>query len=95
MKTVRYHIQLKSHRTSISMDNIVSDLMAIKLNERPGTKEAHAAVRKQLEAFVAHDLGRAGRRLGRYITEQAVLYISDKILSEKYWGYFMEENDAA
>lgn len=92
MKTIRYHIQLNSHRTTISLDNIVSDLMAIKLNTKPGTKEAHSTVRKQLEAFVAHDLGRAGFRLGHYITEQAVLFITDNILSEQFWKYIMEEN---
>jgi hypothetical protein len=91
MKTIRYHIQLNSHRTSVSLDKIVSDLIAIKLNERPGTKEAHSAVRRQLEAFIAHDLDRAGHRLGHYITEQAVLLISDNILSEKYLDQFMEE----
>ena len=91
MSVVRYHIQLDSHRTSISLDKIVSDLVAIKLGEKPGTKEAHSVVRAQLEKFIAHDRGRAGRQLGRYITEQAVLLISDKILSEKLWQYWEEE----
>ena len=90
MRTMRYHIQLNSHRTSISLDKIVSDLMAIKLNKKPDTKAAHSAVRKQLEAFVAHDLDREGYRLGRYITEQAVLFISDNMLSERYWEHLNE-----
>ena len=45
MNIIRYHIQLNSHRTSVSIDTIISDLMAIKLNKTPGTKEAHSAVR--------------------------------------------------
>lgn len=64
--------------------------MAIKLNEKPDTKAAHRAVRKQLEAFVAHDLDRGGHGLGRYITEQSVLFISDNILSKKYWEHWNE-----
>ncbi|HHS8262910.1 TPA: hypothetical protein ACTUT5_003912 [Legionella anisa] len=95
MKTVRYHIQLDSHRTTISLDKIVSDLMAIKLKTKPGTKDAHSAVRLQLEQFIAHDLGRAGFRLGRYITEQAVLFISDNILSEKYLANWLEDIEKA
>ena len=89
MNIIRYHIQLNSHRTSVSIDTIISDLIAIKLNETPGTKEAHSAVRKQLESFVAHDLGRSGNNLGRYITEQAILYISDKMLSDMYWKHVL------
>jgi hypothetical protein len=51
-KTVRYHLQLSEHRTTISLDKIISDLMAIKLEITPRTKEAHIAVRKQLESFI-------------------------------------------
>ena len=93
MKTVRYHIQLLEGRTTISLDKIISDLMAIKLETVPRTKEAHIAVRKQLESFIAHDLGRSGRGLGEYITEKAVLFISDKIISNKYDEWWNEQYD--
>ena len=89
---VRYHIQLQEHRTTISMDKIVSDLLAIKLGEKPDTKEAHSAVRKQLDKFIAHDRGRGGYQLGRYVTEQSVLLISDKMVSEKYWDFRFGED---
>lgn len=92
MKTVRYHLQLSEHRTIISLDKIVSDLMAIKLGTKPETKEAHQAVRNQLDKFIEGDRGRAGRRLGRYITEHSVLFISDKMLSDKYWEHWEAEN---
>ena len=49
------------------------------------------AVRKQLESFIAHDLGRSGNNLGRYITEQAILYISDNMLSDMYWKHVLGE----
>lgn len=52
-----YHIQLKSHRTTVSLDKIISDLMAVKLEKTPGTKEAHRAVRQQLEQFISTDIG--------------------------------------
>ena len=92
-KTVRYHIQLLNKRTTISLDKIISDLMAIKLGNVPRTKEAHMAVRKQLESFIAHDLGRSGRGLGEYITEKSVLFITDKIISEKHGEWWNEQYD--
>ena len=75
------------------MDKIISNLMAIKLEMTPGAKEAHMAVRKQLESFIAHDLGRGGRGLGEYIAEKAILFISDNILSEKYWEHWNKQYD--
>ncbi len=65
--------------------------MAIKLGTQPGTKDAHSIVRNQLDQFISHDRGRAGYGLGPYLTERAILFISDKILSEKYWEHWTEE----
>jgi hypothetical protein len=95
MNAVRYHLQLNSHRTTISLDKILSDLIAIKLGAKPGTKEAHSIVRNQLAQFISHDRGRAGHGLGRYLTEHAVLFVSDKILSDKYWEHWTEEYEKA
>lgn len=92
-KTVRYHLQLSEHRTTISLDNIISELMAIKLGEKPHTKEAHQKVRQTLDTFIERDRGRAGRGLTRYITEQAVLFIADKIVSDKYEEWLDEQYD--
>jgi hypothetical protein len=89
--TVRYHIQLSKHRTTVSVDKIISDLMAIKLKTEPGTPEAHQVVREQLEEFIAHDRGRPGDQLSRYITNQAILYLLDKRLSDKYLDYILGE----
>jgi len=90
---IRYHITLNSHKTTISLDKIVSHLMAIKLGATPRTRQWHSVVRKQLELFVAHDLGRSGRGLSRYINEQSILFIADTILSEKYWECWEEIHD--
>ena len=90
-KTVRYHLNLSNHRTTISLDKIISDLIAIKLGFTPRTTEAHSAVRKHLESFIAHDLGRSGRGLGEYLTEKSVLFIADKIISNKYGDWWNEQ----
>jgi hypothetical protein len=93
MNSIRYHIQLNSHRTTVSMDTILSDLLSIKLGTRPGTKEAHKAVRQQIDEFIERDRGRPGYGVAKYVTEQAMLFISDSKLSEKYWEYRLEEYD--
>lgn len=43
MKIPRYHIQLSRHRTTIVLDKTIAELLAIRLNIKPGTKEAHLA----------------------------------------------------
>ena len=39
MKMMRYHIQLNKHRTTVLLDQIIAELLAIKLDTKPGTKE--------------------------------------------------------
>ena len=91
MKMVRYHMQLNRHRTTVMLDQIIAELLAIKLNTKPGTKEAHLAVRKQLNKFLPNDPDMSGLGLGKYLTRKAVLFISDTILSDKYWKYYFDD----
>ena len=95
MKTtkIRYHLQLSEHRTTISLDKIISELMAVKLGKTPNTKEAHQKVRQTLDTFIELDRGRAGHGLTRYITEQAILFISDKEVADKYEEWWSEQYD--
>lgn len=50
---VRYHIRItknrQERRTTISLDRIVSDLLAVALDQEPGNREAHSAVRAWLD----------------------------------------------
>ena len=90
MKVVRYHILLNRHRTTVMPDQIIDDLLAIKLTTKPGTKGAHLAVRKQLNKFLPDDPDRSGIGLGKYLSRKAVLFISDTILSDKYWQFYLD-----
>ena len=88
-----YHIQPKSHRTTVSLDKIISDLMAVKLEKTPGTKEAHRAVRQQLEQFVSTDITKEPSSYISYkIRREAILFITDKILSEKYFDNWEQQS---
>ena len=66
---VRYHIQLNRHRTTVMLDQIIAELLAIKLNTKPGTKEAHLAVRKQLNKFLPNDPDRGSLQEGTKFPE--------------------------
>jgi hypothetical protein len=43
-----FHITLKGKRTTISLDNYLSDLLALHLKEVPGTQTAHRVIRSYL-----------------------------------------------
>jgi hypothetical protein len=59
----RFHITLTrqglDQRTTLSLDAIVADLLAVALGEQPGSPEAHTAVRlwldKELSSWAAFD----------------------------------------
>ncbi len=90
---VRYHIQLKSHRTTVSLDKIMSDMIAIKLGETPGTKQAHRAVRQQLEQCVLTSSNKESASYILYkIRKEAILFITDNSLSEKYLNHWEQQH---
>lgn len=98
----RYHVKLnpgftlkdnmrksKQGQTTISMNKTLSDLLALKLNTIPDSKEARAAVTRYLqETLIDPDKGRGSKGLSHYLTAQAILYVSDNMLSEKYRAHF-------
>jgi hypothetical protein len=93
IRTVRYHIYLDSHRTTVSLDKIVSDLMAIKLGYLPDSTEAHQAVSKRLNQLVK-DKGRDGYRLTYHVTQEAILDLVDNRLSTRYQDFWLASFDA-
>jgi hypothetical protein len=102
-KHTRFHIKLnagytvrgsktnsKDGFTTVSLTKLLSDLLAIKLGITPETKEARQAITKYLQGLLGDDLGRGSIGLSRYMTDQTILFISDKSLSDKY-NKFEEE----
>lgn len=84
----RYHIEItrngKTIRTTISLDKIVSRLLAVSLDETPGTRTAHTAVRlwldKSLSEWSAFD---AWLPVSRQATQLAILHIANPALVTK------------
>lgn len=80
----RYHIYHGGKRTTVSLDHILADVMALKLGKTPDTSEAHSAVRKWLQARL-DSIADPGRiRVSQWLQGEAVLFVTDKKLSDKY-----------
>lgn len=79
----RYHIHFKGRRTTITMDIIISQLLAVKLGLLLDTPEAHAGVRGWLEATLHDKLGEnvpGGSRISQYARGYAIEALADKAL---------------
>src|ERR1700730_8983675 len=75
-----YHVTLGDHRTTVSIDNILSELMALKLGHDPDAPEAHGAIRRWLQDRLddANDPGRS--RTSQWLQAQIVeALVSDKL----------------
>ena len=86
----RYHVTLGARRTTASLDNVLSDLLAIRLGTRPQSLKAHCAVRTWLQQQLdqANDPGRC--LVSRWLHDQVVLFLVDKKLSDVYFELLLD-----
>lgn len=88
----RYHIRItksgQDKRTTISLDKIASDLLAVALDKEPESREAHTAVREWLDnslsEWVAFDPLLPVSQQATYL---AIQRIADPALLAKLHGY--------
>ena len=87
----RYHLSLDHKRTTVSLDNMVSDLLAIRLGSFPQSAQAHGAVRAWLQQQLdrANDPGRI--RVSQWLRDEAVLFLVDNKLSTTYLDWLLED----
>ena len=86
----RYHICFKGRRTTITVDNIISELLAVKLGMLPDAPEAHAQVRDWLEVTLHDKLGEnvpGGSRISQYARVYAIEALADKKLMGQVWDW--------
>ena len=104
----RYHIKLNSGfalkkgyststsisgLTTVSLNKTLTDLLAIKLETTPRSKEARSAVTKQLQAFTKHYQDCSSHGLSRRLTEHTILFLIDNELLDKYHKFHFHEHD--
>jgi len=86
----RYHIHFKGRRTTITVDSIISQLLAVKLGLLPDAPEAHTVVRDWLEATLHDKLGEnvpGGNRISQYARVYAIEALADKKLMKQVWDW--------
>ena len=91
MTCVRYHLDLGQKRTTVSLDETVSVMLAFKLLcGSPDDESAHATVREWLQEFVDTRKYKGRYRspdLSASVREHALMFLVDKTLSTKYWRW--------
>lgn len=86
----RYHIQLNNKRTTISVDNILSELLAFKLGFHPTDAAAHPAIREWFEQTIRDKLGDnlpRNSRVSQWARAYAIEAIADDGLMRRVWDY--------
>jgi len=92
MKQDRYHIQFQNRRTTLTLDTILSELLAIMHGVAPHTEEAHGVVRQWLQATLTEKLG-ANTPSGNSISQYARRYATEAIASPDLMGKLWEIQD--
>lgn len=86
----RYYLTLGDKRTTVSLDTLLADLLAIRLGVCPQSPQArrgvHAWLQQQLDQ--TNDPDRV--RISRYLTHEALLFLVDEQLSETYLDWLLE-----
>ncbi|MGB0848869.1 MAG: hypothetical protein ACPGSM_19200 [Thiolinea sp.] len=90
----RYHIRFRNRRTTITVDRVISELLAAKLGTSPKAPEAHSQVRAWFEKTLHDKLGEnvpGGNRISQDARQYAIEALSDKTLMKKVWDWRLEE----
>ena len=81
----RFHIWFGNSRTTITVDTVLFELMAIKLKHQPDDENAHYVVREWLQDTIISNLGeQPGRKNATQWTRRYLIEaIADKRLASK------------
>ena len=88
MRQNRYHVALGKKSTTVTVDKVISDLLALKLGQDPKTDDAHAAVRDYLQQKLDETNDPRRTSVSQWLRQEALLDLVDTRLSAKYWRWF-------
>ena len=95
MQQDRYHIHFKNRRTTITVDRVISELLAVKLGVLPDAPEAHSMVRAWFENTLHDKLGVSvpgGNRISQDARRYAIEALADEKLMGKVWDWRLDNN---
>ena len=91
MSNKTFHVYLGERRTTVSLTETLSGLLAIKLGHTPETEEAHAAVREWLQEQLDEQDDPGRTRVSQWLQAEVLLFMVDNKLSSRYLDWFIEE----
>ena len=90
-----YHIRFNNRRTTITVDAIISELLAVKLGMLPDDPGAHSLVRDWMEKMLHDKLGEnvpGGNRISQYARVYAIAALADKKLMKQVWNWRLSQD---
>lgn len=87
----RYHVRLGQRRTTVSLDNTLSDYLALSLGATPQSPAAHQAVRQWLQHRLDLNADPRRCRVSQYLQAEAIEHIADKQLSSAYTEWLLRD----
>ena len=85
--TIRLHVYLGERRTTVSVDKILSEYLALHFGKEPGTRDARACLREwaQVEIDAARDPGRID--VSQWLVGRALLAVARPELIEAWKNF--------
>ena len=82
-----YHVNMEKGRTTLKLPKILSEMLAIKFNVQPRTREAHKIIRDWLQDKLNRDPVRI--HVSQWVTAEAIAEVTDEKLRRKHqnWEY--------
>lgn len=91
----RFHITFRNQKTTISVDNILSELLSVKLGFVPETSESKKAVRDWIQIKLIKELGDQPIRksASQYARRYLIEAIADAELEEKRVNWLLRNDN--
>jgi hypothetical protein len=93
MADARYHVTLGQKRTTVSMDTIVSEYLALHVGVQPDGGQAHSAVRAWLQRELDKDNDPGRTRVSQWLLGQALAAMVKPELAAEYTAFRERELD--
>lgn len=89
----RYHIRFKGRRTTVTLDKILSELIAAEFGVPLGREDFHSTVQQWLQETLTNKLGQnvpGGNSISQYARLYAIESIAKRDLMEKVWDWRLQ-----
>ena len=90
----RYHIRFQGRRTTVTLDKILSELIAMSFGLTPDRTDYHSTVQQWLQATLTDKLGASvpgGSSISQYARKYAIEAVARPDLMEQLWDWRLQD----